>query len=248
MNKLQSFDKYTFCFFSRKGGVSKNFFSSLNCSYNNDDKKINVKKNREIVSNLFSKRKIIIPNQIHSNIVKNITQNKFDSMDADSIITERDDIVLGILTADCAPVIILGKKKYGIIHAGWKGLLDGIIENTVEFMISNGEKIDNISVFVGPHLKKYSFEVQKDFIDNLKEKTANFNRYILEFNSKTFFDFSKLIESKISQLNIPRYEISDKDTFSNSNEYFSHRYCHVNKIKKCGRQISIVGIKKGYKI
>ena len=111
MNKLRSFDKYSFCFFSRNGGVSKKIYSSLNCSYNNDDKKINVKKNREIVSNFFYKRKIIIPNQIHSSVVQNITQKKVDSMDADSLVTERDDIVLGILTADCAPIIILGKKK-----------------------------------------------------------------------------------------------------------------------------------------
>ena len=244
MNKLQSYNKFSFCFFSRNGGVSEKFFSSLNCSLNNDDKKIHVLKNREIVSSLFSNRKIILPNQIHSNIVKNIVQNKVCVFNADSMITERDDILLGILTADCAPIIILGKEKFGIIHAGWRGLLEGIIENTLEYMISEGEEIRNISVFVGPHLTKHSFEVQDDFIDNLKVKIENFKEYIFQFNSRTFFDFSGLIESKIIKLKISNYKISKEDTFINSEKYFSHRYCHVNKIKNCGRQISVVGIKK----
>ena len=74
MNKLESYGKFIFCFFSRNGGVSRNHFSSLNCSYNTNDKEINIKKNREIISSFFSNRKIIVPNQIHSNIVKNIIQ------------------------------------------------------------------------------------------------------------------------------------------------------------------------------
>ena len=244
MNKLQSYGKFSFCFFSRNGGVSTSYFSSLNCSFNNDDKKTYVKENRRIVSSLFSNRKIILPNQIHSNIVKEIMQNEVRSFDADSIITERDDILLGILTADCAPIIILGKQKFGIVHAGWRGLLDGIIENTLKYMVSTGEKIENISVIVGPHLTKNSFEVQEDFIDNLRVKVENFKKYIFQFNSRTFFDFSKLIESEIIKLKIRKYRISNEDTFSNSDKYFSHRYCKVNKIKNCGRQISVVGIKK----
>ena len=248
MNKLESYGKFIFCFFSRNGGVSRNHFSSLNCSYNTNDKEINIKKNREIISSFFSNRKIIIPNQIHSNIVKDIIQNKVELFNADSIVTERDDILLGILTADCAPIIVLGRKKFGIAHVGWRGLLNGIIENTLENMILSGEKIDDISIFVGPHLTKYSFKVQADFIQKLKTKVQDFDKYIINLNSRTFFDFSGLIESKILKLKISKYKISSVDTYSNSNKYFSHRFCKVNKIKNCGRQISVVGIKKEYKL
>ena len=108
----------------------------------------------------------------------------------------------------------------------------------------NHFQFENISVIVGPHLTKNSFEVQEDFIDNLRVKVENFKKYIFQFNSRTFFDFSKLIESEIIKLKIRKYRISNEDTFSNSDKYFSHRYCKVNKIKNCGRQISVVGIKK----
>ena len=143
-------------------------------------------------------------------------------------------------------MIVLGKKKFGIAHVGWRGLLDGIIENTLKQIILSGEKIEDISIFVGPHLTKHSFKVQADFIHKLKAKVRDFDKYIIKLNSKTFFDFSGLIESKILKLKISKYKISSEDTYSNSNKYFSHRFCQVNKIKNCGRQISVVGIKKEY--
>ena len=73
---------------------------------------------------------------------------------ADGIISKRDDITLGVLTADCAPVIILGKEFYGIIHAGWKGALSGILEEALNSFIKKGESQKDISIFIGPHLKK----------------------------------------------------------------------------------------------
>ena len=242
MHKIKQFNKYYFCFFTRNGGCSNNEFSSLNCAYNSGDLDKNVKENRKIASNHFTQNKIIIPNQNHSNKVLEVNYKNNLSLNADAIITERDDILLGILTADCAPIIILGENKFGIIHAGWQGLLNGIIENTINKLISCGEKIEKLSVFVGPHLKEYSFEVKKDFIEILKKKVDH-ERFINNVNERFFFDFSKLIEEKFKKHNIINLNISSENTFTNPKKFFSHRFSCVNKIKKCGRQISLVGIK-----
>ena len=242
MHKIKQFNKYYFCFFTRNGGCSNNEFSTLNCAYNSGDLDKNVEENRKIASNYFMQNKIIIPNQNHSNKVLEVNYKNDLSLNADAIITERDDILLGILTADCAPIIILGENKFGIIHAGWKGLLNGIIENTINKLISCGEKIEKLNVFVGPHLKEYSFEVKKDFIEILKKKVDH-ERFINNVNERFYFDFSKLIEEKLKKHNIINLNISSENTFTNPKKFFSHRFNCVNKIKKCGRQISLVGIK-----
>ena len=243
MNKLKIYNNFLFCFFSRNGGVSKNNFSSLNCALNKGDLNKNVFKNRKIASNFFDKKKIILPNQTHSNIVLNVKKNNNKIYDADALVSKRDDLLLGILTADCAPIIVLGLEMFGIIHAGWRGVLNGIIENTIEKFISNGEKENSIKIYIGPHLKKTSFEVKDDFIQDLRKNVYNFEDYISLEEKKIKFDFSRLIKSKILNLNIKKLSISNLDTFSNPSRFFSHRYCSSNKIKNCGRQISLVGIK-----
>ena len=104
-------------FFSRKGGVSEKQFQSLNCSYI-DEEKNNVKTNRNIILNKFKSKKIILMNQVHSNKIIKITTKNPKIIDADGMISKRSDIILGILTADCAPIVILGKSYFGIVHAG----------------------------------------------------------------------------------------------------------------------------------
>ena len=186
MNKVEFHKDYVFCFFSRNGGISKGEFSSLNCGYKRGDLDENVKKNRIIVSNQLNQKKIILPSQVHSNIAIKIDKKIHNLKPADATISNRQDILLGILTADCAPIIVLGKSYYGIIHAGWKGLINGIIENTFNKILSLGEKEEYLKVVVGPHLKGESFEVKKDFIKILKSKIKDFERFII-LKKKLFF-------------------------------------------------------------
>ena len=128
MNEIRLYKDYIFCFFTRN---REHKVSSLNCAYNRGDSEATVKKNRSFTSNYLNKNKIILTNQVHSNIVSYVDKNFSKDISSDAMITNRKDILLGILTADCAPIIVLGKKYFGIIHAGWRGLIDGIIENTI---------------------------------------------------------------------------------------------------------------------
>ena len=173
-NKIIFYKDFQYCFFTRNGGVSKKNFSSLNCAFNKGDIEINVKKNREYVHKKFcSKKKIVLINQVHSNKIFFIDKITNQTLTGDGIISKRKDLILGVLTADCAPIVILGKKYFGIIHAGWKGVFSGIIENAINLFIKKGECEEDIFVDVGPHLRKNSFEVKNDFLLNSKKQQIN---------------------------------------------------------------------------
>ena len=248
-NKIIFYKDFQYCFFTRNGGISKENFSSLNCALNVGDKEIHVKKNREYVHKKFcSKKKIVLINQVHSNKIFFIDRNTDKILSGDGVISNRKDLSLGVLTADCAPVVILGKKYFGIIHAGWKGAFSGIIENALNFFFEKGECKDDIFVDVGPHLKKNSFEVKNDFLVNLKKQEINSDKYISTIKRKLYFDFSLLIADKIKNCGIDNFNISKIDTFQNYNDFYSFRYHFKKGIKNCGRQISLVGIKDNYEI
>ena len=135
-NKIIYYKNFKYCFFTRNGGVSKKNFSSLNCAFNKGDEEQNVKKNREYVHKKFcKKKKIILMNQVHSNKIFFINKINSKNLYGDGIVSDRKDLILGVLTADCAPIVILGKKYFGIIHAGWRGVFSGIIENTINFFL-----------------------------------------------------------------------------------------------------------------
>ena len=245
-NKISFYKNFKFCFFSRNGGVSKDHqYRSLNCSKSSKDKRSFIKKNRLLVSDYFkSKKKKIFVNQIHSNKVVFVNNSHTEIVNADGMITNRKDIDLGILTADCAPVIIFGKENYGIIHAGWKGAFNGIIKKALEKFDSIGEKTHELSIYIGPHLKKESFEVQPNFFKMLKKFKINNQKYIFSFKRKIFFNFTKFLTDQINIFDVRKIHVSDIDTFKNPQNYFSYRYYLKKGIKNCGRQMSLVGIKE----
>ena len=135
--KFKRFHNIKHCFFSRKGGFSKGLYQSLNCGKGSKDNKKNVHRNLSLVSKKMkiNQKKLSLMNQTHSNKVIIISKkNKnFKKFNSDALITKLKDVALGVVTADCVPIIIYDIKNQiiGCIHAGWKGALSGIIENTL---------------------------------------------------------------------------------------------------------------------
>ena len=240
-NRIRYYKNFKFCFFSRNGGVSKKNFRSLNCAFNSEDTKENVEKNRELARKKFSKSKrIVLMNQVHSNKVILVDEEERKILNVDGMVSKRKDLCLGILTADCAPIIILGQNYYGIIHAGWRGLVNDILLNAVNLFKDQGESEKDLHLFVGPHLKKNSFEVKGDFISLIQKKKINPELFTEKREGKIYFDFSKLIKQKIQDLNIKNFCISKIDTFKNNERFFSYRFYSKKGIINCGRQISLV--------
>ena len=245
--KLENFKNIKHCFFSRKNGVSKGLYESLNCGIGSNDNKENVLKNLEIISGKINcnKNSLITLNQKHTNQVvyfKNETSIK-NKLTADAIVSEVKNVGIGILTADCAPVLFYDPKKkiIGCAHSGWKGAFNGIIKNIVKkFNELNSNSNDLIAV-VGPCIGKKSYEVKEDFFNKFVSYENN-NKIFFEKinNGKFLFDLRGFINKEISISGITNIENLEMDTFSQKEFFYSYRRSQHNKEKDYGRCISVI--------
>ena len=216
------------CFFSRKNGISTDIYKSLNCGIGSRDDKKNVNKNLDIVSNIFKieKKNLILMNQTHGNKVKIIeTNNNFNRVNCDAMLTKKNSLALCVLTADCIPILIYEKynKIIGCIHAGWKGALNEIIENTLE------------------KLKGMGGNQKNDFYLEFSKKSKNSKQFFSKNNKNTFnFDLRAFVNSKFKNFNIQKIDNILIDSFSNENEYFSFRRASKLGQQDYGRCISVI--------
>ena len=230
-------------FFTRKGGVSKGSFNSLNCSFNNGDRGIDVKRNREIVCNIFkiNPSRLMTVNQIHSNKIVDIDQNNLGKkIYADGMITSEKNLLLGILTADCAPILFSGECNIAVLHVGWRGLLKGIVDRLIRIFLEKGEDVKRISCIIGPHLAPESFEVKNDFVLQIQKVRPLFSNFIDKDEGVLRFNFLNCLKESLRIVGLKKIFTSRLDTFSNPELFFSYRFNKAQGLK-CGRQISIIG-------
>ncbi|MBX9976914.1 MAG: polyphenol oxidase family protein, partial [Alphaproteobacteria bacterium] len=149
-------------FFTRHGGVSEGYFASLNCK-GRDDNPAHVHKNRRRITNFLGGRTWIGLDQKHTNNVLFIDKPLDHSPSADAMVTTTPGLVLGIITADCVPILLADKQKpiIGAVHSGWRGTFDGIIENTIALMREKGAT--DIIAAIGPCIHQESYEVGPEF-------------------------------------------------------------------------------------
>ena len=245
--KLIKFKNISHGFFGKKGGVSDGIYNALNCGPGSNDRISNVKKNLKIVSKKFkiSPKELILLKQTHSNKCHFILKKPSKKLVGDGLITSKKNLALGILTADCAPVLIYDKKlpMIAAIHVGWKGAFKNILKKCVKFMTQKGSKKQNISAVIGPSIFKDNYEVKKDFMKKFLN-LSNRNRKFFYFKkSKIFFDLKEFIKSQLRSLKISNIDIINKDTFKNRSEFFSARRALKNKEDDYGRNISIIMLK-----
>jgi len=245
--RLKKFKKIRHCFFSRKNGISDGYYKSLNCGLGSQDDKEKVLKNLEIVSKKISckKESLITLNQKHSNQVIHFKNNESvkNKITGDAVVCEVKNVGIGILAADCAPILFYDPKKeiIGCAHAGWKGALNGIIKNTVEKFKQLNSNTDDLIVVVGPCIGKKSYEVKKDFAKNFIRDNKSNSSFFKEINSEKYlFDLRGFINKEISILNIKNIENIDMDTFSDKDFFYSYRRSCLNKENDYGRCISVI--------
>ena len=248
-SKLSKFKNIKHAFFNRLGGVSKGMYKSLNCGPGSFDKKKYISDNLKIVIKKIktTPKNIILLNQIHSNKFYFIDKkNKFKKkrFKADAIITNQKKIPIGVLTADCAPILIYdyNKNMVSAIHAGWKGAYKDIVKNVVEFMIKKGCNPKTMCAVIGPCISIKNYEVKKDFKDKFLKKDKKNKFFFKEINYKTYFSLNKYICSQLKSLNIKNIEIINKDTFDVKNNFFSARRSINRNKNDYGRNISIIMI------
>ena len=246
-SELKKFKNIKHCFFSRKNGVSKGYYESLNCGMGSKDDKKNVTKNLEIVSKNIScdSASLITLNQKHTSKVlyfKNKVSVK-NKLTGDAIVSQVKNTAIGILSADCAPILFYDPKKkiIGCAHSGWKGALNGIIKNTVKKFNDLKSNNDDLIVVVGPCLGKKSYEVKDDFYQNfLSLNNANKKFFEMKSEGKYNFDLREFINNELTSLNIKNIENIDMDTFSQPEFFYSYRRSSINKENDYGRCISVI--------
>ncbi|MEC7822434.1 MAG: peptidoglycan editing factor PgeF [Candidatus Neomarinimicrobiota bacterium] len=161
-------------------------------------------------------KSIIRMNQTHSN--KSLFIDKFSKEyeNCDGIFTSNRDLILEIRTADCLPIFFINKNFFGVVHAGWKGLAEGIIENSIELLIRNDFILDDTRVLIGPSISKENFEIRDDvavFFDN---------KFLISKNGKTFLSLQDIAINKLNSFNI--YDIVDvKECTYSTPHYYSYR-------------------------
>ena len=247
--KISEFKNIKHGFFNKKGGKSKGIYKSLNCGIGSSDTKKNVKNNLKIVCKKIncSSRKLVLLNQIHSNkfhfIDKNFKFNK-KKLKGDALITNVKNIAIGVLTADCVPILIYDKnfKIISIIHAGWKGAYTGIIKKVIKFLINNGSNARDLIAVIGPSILQKNYEIQKDFKDKFLKKDKQNKIFFKLIKNKTYFSLNRYIYSQLKKLGVNNLEVINKDTFDQKNNFFSARRSIHNKENDYGRNISIIMI------
>ncbi len=242
--KFKKLNQIKHCFFSRKNGFSKGIYKSLNCGKGSKDDKINISKNLNFVAKKMAvkKTKLILMHQTHSNKVIEIKRGNYKKkIVADAMITKMTDVAIGVLTADCAPIIIYDAKNkiIGCIHAGWKGAFSGIIENTINML----KKLNSNNKFyasVGPCIGKKSYEVDILFYEKFVSKSRKYKIYFTnKSKTKKYFNLRKFVTEKLLKFNI-KVDHVDKDTFAEKSNFFSYRRSQKLKQKDYGRCISTV--------
>ncbi len=242
-------------FFTRKGGAGNDMYSGLNCGTGSEDAPENVNKNRQAVAQKMGvdARALLSLYQVHSSDVVNVDQiwSNESRPKADGFVTDKAEIALGIVTADCAPVLFYGQKSagepvIGAAHAGWKGALGGVLENTVQEMMHLGAKQESIRACIGPCISKSSYEVSEDFTAPFLEEDPQSEMF---FHSAAkqghlHFDLAGYCCWRLSRAGLKNITLMDIDTYSNEDEFFSYRRATHRDEPDYGRQISVITINR----
>ena len=244
--KLKNFKKLKHCFFSKKNGFSKGIYSGLNCGRGSKDNKKNVRKNLELVAKKMKveKNKLILMHQTHSNRVKIINEKNYKKkINADAMVTKMKSTALGVVTADCVPIILYDTKNevIGCIHAGWKGAFSGIIKNTIS-KIKKINSNNNIYASVGPCIGKKSYEVDLVFFKKFVKKSHKIKSiFLVKIATKKFFDLRKFVTDKLLDCKVKIDQVNHDTYTEKSNFYSFRRSCKLHE-KDYGRCISVVSM------
>jgi len=248
--QIDGFDEngITHAFFSRRGGVSRGLYTSLNCGRGSGDDRKSVDANRARTAAALDMPpgSLFTNHQIHSNAVALIDEasEPDEVREADALVTNRPGIVIGVLAADCAPVLFSapGERVIGAAHAGWRGALDGVCDATVDAMIDLGVRPDGIKAAVGPCIGGESYEVGPEFPAPFLDQDPENGRFFekAERDGHFLFDLSAYLVRRLSRLGLGEVLRMDADTCRDDANFFSYRRSRHRSEPDYGRQLSAI--------
>ena len=190
------------------------------------------------------------PYQFHSPTAVIVTEAVADDLRprADAIVTSMPGLVLGIVTADCAPVL-LADAEAGVIaavHAGWRGAVAGVTDQAIAAMLSLGARVDRIAAAIGPCIARASYEVDHAFAETLLSDDPANDRFLFQGpREKPHFDLEAYVAARLAAAGVCRIEALGLDTYALEGDYFSYRRATHRDEPTYGRQISLIGLAGG---
>jgi len=234
-------------FMTRRGGVSTGAVASLNCGFGADDDRVAVIENRRIAAEaVLPGASLVGVHQVHSPDVVTVEGPWPDDArpKADALVTDRPGLLLGILTADCAPVLLTDREAsvIGAAHAGWRGAHGGVIANTVAAMVALGAEPARIAAAVGPCIAQASYEVSDDFRSAF---TPADDRFFAQGAPEHWqFDLPGYVAKALADSGVGRVEVLGRDTYAEPELFYSFRRATHRGEPTYGRLLSLIGMER----
>ena len=235
-------------FAGRQGGVSTGVCAGLNVGLGSEDDRLAILRNRDLARDaLLPGATLVTVRQVHSPDVVTVTAPiaEDERPEADAMVTRTPGLILGILTADCVPVLFADREAgvIGAAHAGWKGAISGVTDRTIAAMEMLGATRAGIACAIGPCIGRTSYEVTLDFAERFERDDADNARFFSAGRAgHCQFDIAAYVASRLQAAGIGRISLLDEDTYSQADRFFSYRRsCHAQE-GDYGRQISMIAL------
>jgi polyphenol oxidase len=235
-------------FLGRQGGVSRGIYEGLNTGFGSHDDQVAVIENRRRAGNaILAGAPIITAHQIHSADVISVDMSFENGKRprGDALVTDRPGLLLGILTADCVPVLLADADAgvIGAAHAGWKGALAGVTDAVIMAMEKLGARRMRIIAAIGPCIGRASYEVSDSFALHFRQSDPDNDRFFMDGKAgHHYFDIEAYVAHRIASADIRHIDIVGLDTVTNTDRFFSYRRATLMGEKDYGRQIALIGL------
>ena len=235
-------------FFGRRGGVSTGELAGLNVGYGSNDERSAIDENRRrAIAALLPQAALVSVHQVHSPDVVQVDRAwaQAERPRADAMVTDRPGLLLGILTADCAPVLFADAEAgvVGAAHAGWRGALAGVTDTTIGAMERLGARRERIRAAVGPCIAQPSYEVDQGFRDRFLEAGDDNRRFFVDGAAgKPHFDLPGYVAHRLQSAGLGRVEVLHLDTYADADRFYSYRLATHRGEADYGRQLSAIAL------
>jgi polyphenol oxidase len=237
-------------FFTRGGGHSTGIFASLNCGLGSGDDPDLVKMNRDVVARSLgvAEGQLVTAHQIHSADAIEVTTvwSQDGRPKADGLVTRQKGLALGVLTADCGPVLFADSEAgvVGACHAGWKGAVTGVTDATLTLMEKNGAKRERVVAIVGPTIGAASYEVGPEFPKLFLDQDRGHAKYFVPSSKQGhhMFDLPRYLADRLKASGVGSVINLGLDTYSDESRFYSYRRATHRGEKDYGRLIAAIAL------
>lgn len=235
-------------FFGRQGGYSQGEFAANNMSIAVGDTPHLAEANRTGAAQElgYLRKNLYLLKQVHSADVRVLTDYPDNdiAVEADAMVTTLPALALGILTADCTPILFADEQAgvIGAAHAGWRGAVDGIVTNTVTAMAGLGAEPSRIVAAIGPTISGDNYEVGPQFMEDFVALHPDgWRHFSVPPGKRTHFDLPGFVQAQLLSAGVTQIERVGSCTYGHPDRYFSHRHA-THQGGRTGRQIAIIGL------